>query len=76
VHGASATVGQYLVAKQPDGVHDALMRGSARVGMTEAHENIVCASRLLPAMQLADTRLRLTQDETIMSQMVQGQLRL
>ena len=71
----SATVGQYLVAKQSNGSHNVLMRGSARVGMAQAQETIVCASCLLPAMQLADTRLGLAQDETIMGQMVQGQLR-
>ena len=71
----SATVGQYLVAKQFDGSHDVLMRGSPRVGMAEAQETIVRASCLLPAMKLTDTRLGLAQDETIMSQMVQGQLR-
>ena len=71
----SATIGQYLVTKQSDGSHDVRMRGSARVGMAQAQEKIVCARRLLPAVKFADTRLRLTQDKTIVRQIIQGQLR-
>src|SRR5262245_27025482 len=73
--GSSATVGQYLVAKQSDGCHDVRMRRSTRVGMAQAQEAIVRASGLLPAMKLTDTGLRLAQDETILSQVVQGELR-
>ena len=42
--------------------------------MAQAQEKIVGAGCLLPTMKFADTRLRLTQDEPIARQIVQGEL--
>ena len=60
----------------PDRPEDFLMGRSARGGVAQTQENIVRAGGLMPAMKLADTRLRITQDEPILGQIVQGKLRL
>src|SRR5436309_712472 len=42
--------------------------------MAEAEENIVRSRRLMPALEFADTRLRVAKDETIWGKIVQGKL--
>ena len=60
--------------QETNGDMDAAVTLLREKGMAQAQKHIVCTRRLLPAMKCTDTRLRLTQDKTIVRQIVQGEL--
>src|SRR5689334_8873611 len=68
-------VGQDALAEEPDRLHDPVMRRPARMGMAEPQQERARAGRLLPALELSDAGVGVSQDQAIRGEILQREFR-